>query len=1165
MRWYQWSFPLFALASGLASARASAQAALDVQRPKPVVMLLVDTSGSMERMPGASTGQTDDLPQCTGDPTHDGAQRNRWAITLEALTGTFQNYSCRQEDRNSAKYAGKYDQGYYLPHYNFTSGPSDFTTIATQNSDGVIDAYATRVKFGLMTFDGVATTQGGPTLVPLSEWNSDTNFQNQVNGAAGMYSYGNVGQLYFPGCPTVYGVNQGARNASAPDGALIAASVDGDGIATVNNQVQQSLLSVRPFGGTPLAGMLDDLRYYLTTDSSVKTGSDPFARCRQRYAIVITDGAPDNTYQRYHCNAAGDSACNGSKCICPYASEADIAADLRNSELLEQLLVVAFDVDAATKQELDEIAQAGGSQGAIAATDIATLRQQLSGLLNGISSDAASRSVPQIVNNGLPASAGLKQYEITAGFRLGADADEPWSGMLYRQRFACDASTNQPVPVDIDDSQPGLDAFHVTLQSQSRNNQRDVVTVVPSPASGVNGTITSGLYADLPAKPATIQATNTLAPDGSKLKALTADTSVTTNQSTQGASATISTSLPQTTSGFLDSLPSSLFGDANGNKVAGEAADRQKIVRYVLGMPADASEGGQTMADIYHSNPVVLPPIAAGSQVIATSDAQLGAFLQNLATPKPSGSTDSTKLDVYGADGRPGVIFVGTNDGVLHAFNLDEWHDKNGNDYIAGHEFWGFVPPALFGKLAAAASPSHQTMFDGTPVVKNMMLYRGTTADPNLGQFATVLLAAVRGVPAYIALDVTTPDQEPKFLWQFSAADMGLTVATPTLTQALVYWDDPSTPRERAVAILPGGQGSAPTGCTSTALTSGTNQALFPGTVRSKVRCWNQLGRSLYVVDVATGTLLQHFDASHFPSPITGSVVVDSEGLGAASAAYFTDQDGVLWRLSMIDPSPSNWLVEPIWDLFHDESSANAYKKGRPAIWPPLLSRDTQGNYVILVGTGDVDNLVEQIDSSDPIKHRVVSLLETRTLTTAGAANVIGGTVTANWELELDVGESVTGPLSLFDKVLYFGTFLSPQTGDACDFGNSRIWGVDYLAVGSDGLPIGRWQTGTDSSGAPTYALHTDDGLIQNSLVLGVSIATDPVCVSALSSDSFALGKFRVAPGAQMGGGNYQIRALVSGSGGAQITQGLQGVGQFSQTLQVSHQASYIGFGGSVE
>lgn len=1182
MRWFQRSVALSAMAAwGLASvASAQSGSAIDVRRPKPVVMLLVDTSGSMERMPGPATASTaDDFPVCTGTAS-DVTQKNRWAVTLEALTGTFQNFTCRKETRSEAKYKKKYDFDYYLPHYNFTSAAGDFVTLANQDADGVIDAFAQRIKFGLMTFDGVNTTLGGDTLVPVTRFYDDAAFEAAVAGAPGTYSYGEVsevdgddavGRLAFPGCEFVYGVNAGARGPGSHEGALIAVAEDGDGILGVNEKVQQSLLSVRPYGGTPIAGMLSDLRYFLTTDDSVrKGGNDVFAECRERYAILITDGAPDPMFRdsRFQCQAENDPTCPGGKCRCPYDTEANLAAKLRSEKLLKELLVVAFDVDKDAQDILDEIAQKGGERPAIPASTPAELRKKLSSILGNVSHDAASRSTPQIVDNGLPPYAGAQQYEITAGFRIGANEDDTWEGLLYRRRFACQDGNNgaPPAPVQLDLADAEGDMFHLSLDRQAQvSGGRTITTVVPSPAAATRGTIFGERYkADPLGQPAT------------RYKRTATDENLTKTYNVRARQGTFLSSRPAADSSlsmlqgelatsyvareFNDSLERTLFGDADGNGIAGESNDLKKIVRYVR---ADPAERTPALADIYHSNPVVLPPLTSDSRFIDSADAQLSKFLKNVATPR-AGSTDPAKLDLYGTSGRPGVVFVGTNDGVLHAFNLDTWRDKNSATKNGGHEFWGFVPPALFGKLASAAAPTHQEMFDGTPQIRDMLLYRD--ASTRVGTYGTILISALRGAPAYVALDITEAHAAPKFLWQFSAPAMGLTVATPALAQVRVLWND-DTPRERAIAILPGGQGRESSDDTcKTTLVDGKTLARFPPQKRDKVRCWDQRGRGLYVVDVATGQLLQEFDFQHFPSPLTGSVAVDGEGMDVSRAAYFTDQDGVLWRLSMADPDPSNWLVEPLWDVFHGErSSPRAYKKGRPSIHPPLLSRDAEGNYIIIVGTGDVDNLVEKRDTStppDPILHRLVSLKETRKLDSSSGA-VFTGSVDPNWDKPLEAGESITGPLSLFNKVLYFGSFVSPQSGNACDFGYSRLWGVHYTDR-VDGEPKPMFSNGVDNEKKPIFVPYIEEEF-EDSLILGVSVGSDPVCVSGLVDNQFSpfATKKSAAADAKIGGGQYQIRAMVSGKGGTQA--GGSQLNSYSQTLSMPSQARFVGWGGSLE
>src|SRR4051812_41347945 len=101
--------------------RASAQAA-DQDSPAPNVLLLVDSSGSME----FKTDGT--FPTCKpGDETVN--EKSRWIELVEVLTGKFQNYSCWAQDRSSTAFRSEfslggvapYDFGYVNPYHRALS------------------------------------------------------------------------------------------------------------------------------------------------------------------------------------------------------------------------------------------------------------------------------------------------------------------------------------------------------------------------------------------------------------------------------------------------------------------------------------------------------------------------------------------------------------------------------------------------------------------------------------------------------------------------------------------------------------------------------------------------------------------------------------------------------------------------------------------------------------------------------------------------------------------------------------------------------------------------------------------------------------------------------------------------------------------------------------
>jgi hypothetical protein len=339
------------------------------------------------------------------------------------------------------------------------------------------------------------------------------------------------------------------------------------------------------------------------------------------------------------------------------------------------------------------------------------------------------------------------------------------------------------------------------------------------------------------------------------------------------------------------------------------------------------------------------------------------------------------------------------------------------------------------------------------------------------------------------------------------------------------------------------------------------------------VRCWGKRGRWLYVVDVLTGELVQEFDGRHFASAVTGSVAVDGEGVAVSRAAYFTDADGLLYRLSMVHTDPSLWRVMPIWDLYGGNATdfngntvaatSPSWQMGRGASYPPTLAREpATGNLTIVVGTGDVDNL------TDTAANRVVSITEVPKIDSLG--EIYGVNPTLNWALQLDAGESVTGPMVVLNDTLYFTSFTSPGSAtDKCVMGTSRIVGGDVRKKDSRNLPVAGL---TPESGTGAYVLqYKPSGATGNSLLLGLSIARDPICTSGSKVSDPINASFpgRTPPG-NVSGGNYTMRSMVAGTGGS-VMSGTTSTGdpngqrQLSISMGKSTTVRSVGWANSVE
>jgi len=291
-------------------------------------------------------------------------------------------------------------------------------------------------------------------------------------------------------------------------------------------------------------------------------------------------------------------------------------------------------------------------------------------------------------------------------------------------------------------------------------------------------------------------------------------------------------------------------------------------------------------------------------------------------------------------------------------------------------------------------------------------------------------------------------------------------------------------------------------------------------TARENQRCWSSKGRQLFFVDPATGELLEQMNDTIFNAPVTGGVSFFPGGVGTiATRAFMTDADGVIWRIDMSSMSMAEWSAQPFHDLFYDGQATS----GQPAYFPPVLTTDIEGNVVVIQGTGDIDLL----DST--ASNKVASITELISFQSDGSINGPDGVRgRLNWEIPLQAGEQVTGPLDLFDGNVYFATFrANPSPSDACAYGESYIWGVEYLQADTEKLPLPAIESVIGSG-----ALARNVGPFENQVIMGVTVTQRPQCDSGFT-ESFVdpySGQQRTQRRVNnQTGGQFELVAQVSG------------------------------------
>lgn len=261
---------------------------------------------------------------------------------------------------------------------------------------------------------------------------------------------------------------------------------------------------------------------------------------------------------------------------------------------------------------------------------------------------------------------------------------------------------------------------------------------------------------------------------------------------------------------------------------------------------------------------------------------------------------------------RQGVVYVGANDGMLHAFRAD-----------TGDELWAYVPTAVLPNLYKLAdkqySTQHQYLVDGTPTVQDIKVG---------SQWMTLLVSGMgAGGRSYFALDITDP-AAPKALWEFTDNNLGLTMGKAEI-------------------------GKLADGTWVVIFASGYNN-VSPG---------DGVGR-LYVLNAATGALIRTIStgAGNTTTPAglahIRAWVDNSELDNTILRVYGGDNSGNLWRFDV-----NNTIGAAGYDAQRIASLKDSSGQSQPITSRPELGQ--VGTYaMVFVGTGRYLGQADLTDAS---------------------------------------------------------------------------------------------------------------------------------------------------------------------------------------------------------
>jgi type IV pilus assembly protein PilY1 len=754
----------------------------------------------------------------------------------------------------------------------------------SQASNGALDGAASLMRFGLMTFDNDPGTGTGVTVsttAPVPASTVASAFDGDWSYYAG-WNIGSTGDTGYPaGCtissPPFFEV--GARNPAAPpwEGRLVTFPNQGaDTTATIeNNQlVQLAIQAMRPYGGTPLAGMFDDAEEYLWHDPIGPQKTDAFVEggCRAEYIIVLTDGQPNEDLgvtpgiDPGSCLGSAGSPPTAGKC--PYQPPAQAAASLfagtdpvtgRSGQKVTTYVIgfaVSQNITTSTGSPiancsllatntssfatycpsakptdpqypcciLQEIAAAGqgGTGKAYFADTPGDLNAALGAILGQIAKQLSSKTLP-VYSPSVSYAAGTGAGQTSMYLTNFSGATVPWAGDVEREQIVCQGIPLAPVtqPLNI----VGGDDFLVDLQHAVPSTRNFLTYQLPNPGTGASATIRPFLTVPLTATPDGIGA---FGEPGQEVGLSPANITLMPNLATMFSTTNSSCQNPVT---HLFSVPAAGCADV--------------ALQFAMGQPTVTT--GDTSTPSFDT-------IYAGSGTTAgttrcsgagTSCEPLGAVLHSTPafTVPPSAILRDDSYQTFATSLSPSVLvpprdptlYVATIDGLLHAFDTTVSSETN-------NELWSFIPPGVFPNLLTNYPSASSILLDGPPIVKDVVWERdfgGSTATWATAWHTMLVAGFGAGGRGYYALDVTdprsgtnfkavsnystfpTPLTGPHFQWQIASMNLpggtpnqaelfGTTSATPAIT---TVYTDPSggaNPKELGVAILPGGQNGSP-------------------------------------------------------------------------------------------------------------------------------------------------------------------------------------------------------------------------------------------------------------------------------------------------------------------------------------------------------------------
>jgi len=395
--------------------------------------------------------------------------------------------------------------------------------------------------------------------------------------------------------------------------------------------------------------------------------------------------------------------------------------------------------------------------------------------------------------------------------------------------------------------------------------------------------------------------------------------------------------------------------------------DNTSIVNYIRGDQSLEAPSGpyrtrtNLLGDIVNSSPVAVSIDDFGYEILPGAEgSSYQAYIDSKRTKFVPGNNQLFSM-----------IYVGANDGMLHAFQDNEDIDPN----TAGKELFAYIPSHVHDNLENLTNVNypHQYFVDATPSFGDV--YIG-------GAWKTILVGALgAGGKGLYALDITDPKNfdENDILWEFK---IDSDAANGSNEIGFVFG-------QPQIARLKNGKWGVIVG-------NGFNS--------------NSQKAQLFILDASDGSIIEVIDTGvgsvANPNGLSEPTIPDSNFDGIVDVVYAGDLYGNVWKFDLDNLLSSQWKVAftsagvpaPLY------TAQDASGKAQPITSSVSTIINPNGGRNILFGTGKFFEVGDNIVPSTPDMQTFYSIRDNGTALGSGRTSLLEQTLLAVINVTTDDG-----------------------------------------------------------------------------------------------------------------------------------------------------------------